>query len=200
MKRINCLLRGGRKTKKAVSKLHEIWKDIPGYEGLYQISNYGNVKSLDRIYYQKSRYNTMIHKKYKGKNIKPTDNGNGYLIVGLRDNNRKRKNYYVHRLVAEVFIQNPFDYTEVNHKDFDKSNNYATNLEWITRKENVNYSLSNMEKPRIKTKRTASGEKYITRKNNKWRLMIQRKSLRIEKYFNSLEDAVKTREVILNGR
>ena len=97
--------------------MQEIWKDIKGYEGLYQVSNFGNVKSLER------RVNSCNGgRNKKEKYIISTDNGNGYKKVGL-SKNHKRKNYYVHRLVAEAFIENLNNYKEVNHKDNNKDNN-----------------------------------------------------------------------------
>lgn len=94
--------------------MKEIWKDIKGYERLYQISNYGRVKSLV--------FNNNICKKKREKILSPTDNGKGYLIIGLRKNG-KRKNYYIHRLVAEHFLKNDKNLKEVNHINFNKKNN-----------------------------------------------------------------------------
>lgn len=103
--------------------MQEIWKDIKGYKGLYQVSNFGKIKRINP----------------KMKILKETDNGNGYKIVGLCKNN-KRKNYYVHRLVAEAFIPNLNNFKEINHIDNNKSNNIVNNLEWCTRNYNVKYS------------------------------------------------------------
>lgn len=115
----------------------EIWKDIKGYEGLYQVSNYGRVKSLGReVKYKNGRvswYNSMI--------LKPMDNGRGYLTVHLRKNG-KRSVKYIHRLVAETFI-NDIENNDINHKDFDRKNNRLDNLEICSRKENINYSYKN---------------------------------------------------------
>lgn len=99
-------------------KVGEIWKDIKGYEGLYQISNLGEVRSLFR---------------YK-KKLKPCKNNIGYEYVNLYKNN-KMKRITIHKLVAENFIIKPI--LEINHKDGDKTNNCVNNLEWVTRKENV---------------------------------------------------------------
>lgn len=105
---------------------NEIWKDIPGYEGKYQVSNLGNVLSLN----------------YEGRNIKqllkPRAQHTGYLRVGL-SNNGQTKDYLIHKLVATVFINNPYNYKEVNHIDEDKTNNCVSNLEWCTRRYNMNY-------------------------------------------------------------
>ena len=107
----------------------EIWKDIKGYEGLYQISNFGNVKRIKGI---NSRY-------YDGYVLNTSDNGQGYKLVGL-SKNKKRTNHYIHRLVAEAFIDNPQQYKEINHIDNNKSNNKVQNLEWCDRSYNVKYS------------------------------------------------------------
>ena len=112
----------------------EIWKDIKGYEGLYQISNLGRVKSLSRWIntYRKGRVK-------KDHYVAITDNGNGYKIVCL-SKDKKKQNKYVHRLVAEAFIDNPQDYKEINHIDNDTSNNRVDNLEWCDRSYNIKYS------------------------------------------------------------
>ena len=101
----------------------EIWKDIEGYEGLYQVSNLGRVKSL--------KYN-------KERILKIANGTDGYKIVGLTYNS-KRKTFKVHRLVAQAFIPNPNEYPQVNHKDEDKGNNKVDNLEWCDNKYNCNY-------------------------------------------------------------
>lgn len=109
--------------------MKEIWKDIKGYEGKYQVSNLGNVKSL-------CYNNTKISKLlgiYKNKN-----NDNGYYFTPLSKNG-KPKNFFIHRLVAEAFISNPNNLPCVNHIDEDKSNNKVDNLEWCSYKYNVNY-------------------------------------------------------------
>ena len=103
----------------------EIYKDIEGYEGLYQVSNLGNVKSLGN------------DKKRKEKILKPNKNNRGYLYVGLYKDGKVK--HYIHRLVAQAFLQNPNNLPEINHKDEDKTNNHVTNLEWCDRKYNINY-------------------------------------------------------------
>lgn len=171
----------------------EVWKDIPGYEGWYQVSNLGRVRSLDRVIEQWSRYGHTIHRDIKGQFLTPTDNGYGYMIVGLATN-QIRRNYYVHQLVAEAFIPNPEGKSEVNHKDYDKTNNAASNLEWVTRLENVHYSQHRMRKPRNKCRPTNTGEKYISMKNGKFRLNLGKVC---DKRFNTLDEAVAMREVFI---
>ena len=108
----------------------EYWKPVVGYEGLYEVSNWGRAKSLDR--YVKGKGHSLQFK--KGRMLKPMKDKNGYLTVKLGN-----RTFYLHRLVAEIFIPNPNNYKEVNHKDENKANNVVTNLEWCDRKYNVNY-------------------------------------------------------------
>lgn len=178
--------------------MREAWRDIPGFEGMYQVSNHGRVRSLDRVYEQSSSHGTMMHKRYNGQIINPTDNGKGYKIVSLKKNGA-RKNFYVHRLVAESFLENPFRYTEINHIDFDKGNNSVSNLEWISRVGNIHHSLKNMMKPRKNSKLPAStNEKYIRKRKYGYELNISRKGKApISRTFKTLEDAVAMREVII---
>lgn len=108
----------------------EVWKDIQDYEGLYQISNFGKVKSLSRV-------DSLGHaRKEKILNGKPDKDG--YLRVGLRKNNKYRW-FRVHRLVALMFIPNINYLAVVNHIDENKKNNQANNLEWCTVKYNNSY-------------------------------------------------------------
>lgn len=112
----------------------EIWKDIKGYEGIYQISNTGKVISLDRIIYTKDNRQYF----YKGGLKEYTEDKDGYLRVGLNKEN-KQKTVGVHRLVAEAFIPNPDNLPEVNHKDENKKNNCVDNLQWVEQIDNIQY-------------------------------------------------------------
>ena len=116
----------------------EVWKDIIGYEGLYQVSNLGNVKSLDRIVNKPNGVSYMR----KGKICKQSKSNLGYMTIGFTVNNNK-VNKYVHRLVAEAFITNVNDYPQVNHIDCDKTNNKINNLEWCTNSENHIHASKN---------------------------------------------------------
>ena len=112
----------------------EIWKDIKGYEGLYQISNYGRVKSLERIIKCKNRSDFKIQEKL----LKLGNHKRGYKTIMLHKNNFT-KLFLVHRLVAEAFIPNLDKLPQVNHKDECKTNNVWTNLEWCTNEYNSYY-------------------------------------------------------------
>lgn len=118
-----------------------IWKDIKGYEGIYQISNYGEVLRL-------SSYDSRNHLRNK-RILKQRKNADGYMQVGLHKNGQEKK-FLIHRLVAENFIDNPNEYLEINHKDENKQNNSVINLEWCNRKYNVNYG--NAQKKRVITR------------------------------------------------
>jgi hypothetical protein len=107
--------------------IEEIWQDILGFVGFYQISNYGRAKSLERC--------DSKGRQLKEKILKPKIDRNGYFYVRLSKNG-KWKNFSISRLVALHFIPNPENKKEVNHFDGNKSNNHELNLQWCTRSEN----------------------------------------------------------------
>ena len=117
----------------------EEWKEIPGYEGLYEVSNKGNVRNVRR-----------------NKLLRLSKTNNRYIRVSLCKNGIKT-GLTVHRLVAEAFIENPDNLPEVNHKDEDKTNNRVENLEWCDHKYNMNYGTRN-----IRAKETAIKNGYYT--------------------------------------
>ena len=114
----------------------EIWKPIKGYEGLYEVSNKGNVRSLDRYVMHDNHYCFL-----KGKPIKSFPNPRGYLRDRLCKNS-KVKNYFVHRLVAEAFISNPNDLPFIDHINTIRDDNRVENLRWCSQKENCNNPLT----------------------------------------------------------
>lgn len=122
----------------------EIFKDIPNYEGLYQVSNFGNVKSI--------RNNKILS---------PAKHKCGYIWVILC-NNKVRKTFFVHRLVALTFIPNEKNKPQVNHKDSNKLNNILENLEWADNRENHTHSLIKKETSSIYT------GVYFSNQKKKW--------------------------------
>lgn len=111
----------------------EIWKDVVGYEGVYQVSNEGNIRSVDR--YVICKNSTRF---YKGKQLSSCKDDKGYYRVLLAVAG-KHKSCQIHRLVAEAFLPNPERLKEVNHKDENPSNNHVDNLEWCTKVYNLAY-------------------------------------------------------------
>lgn len=125
----------------------EIWKPILNYEGLYEVSNKGQIKSVGR--YIKSNHNNTRFQEEKIRKL--TVNNKGYVTVRLCKNGNY-ETFLVHRLVAETFIPNPYGYNEVNHKDEDKTHNSVKNLEWCSHDYNIQYSLISKRKRRRKDK------------------------------------------------
>ena len=118
--------------------MKEIWKPIAGFEGLYEASNTGKIRSLDRTLETPSKYG-FYYRTYKGKILAQCFDGKkNYLHVNLCKNG-KSSIKLVHRIIAETFIPNPKNLPEINHKDEDKTNNLITNLEWCNHKYNNNY-------------------------------------------------------------
>lgn len=114
--------------------IQEIWKDIEGYEGYYQVSNMGKVKSLPRF---KNFRNLKV--RVEGKVLNPAPRTKNYLWVSFRKDHTL-KQFSIHRLVAKAFIPNLENKAEVNHIDGNKLNNRMDNLEWMTRVENAKHA------------------------------------------------------------
>ena len=125
----------------------EIWKDIKGYEGLYQVSSLGRVKRRNKLL----RLNTNTY---------------GYKHVTLSKGNVK-KTAVVHRLVASAFIENPLGLPQINHKDGNKSNNAVSNLEWVTPKENNRHAITSNLRKTKKILLIGDGNNVIREFNNR---------------------------------
>lgn len=128
-----CNMEQGTKTSPAV----EVWRSVVGYMDLYEVSNLGRVRSLERYYTQRNGYSYHMN----GCIMSPFDTKDGYKAVRFRANGT-RKTFRVHRLVAEAFVPNPDNLPVVNHKDENKTNNCADNLEWCSVDYNLHYGTS----------------------------------------------------------
>ena len=167
------------KSKENASDLKVEWKLIDGFGGVYSVSNYGDVKN-----------------NRTGKLMKPRKNEKGYLHIGLTKNG-KQKSMRVNRLVAQAFIPNPENKSQVNHIDFNRENNCVSNLEWVTSKENTQYSVCNRKCPGQQKKRNnKTGERNITHYNGYYVVRIYGKKY-LSKSFKNIEDAKKWRDIKL---
>lgn len=155
--------------------MEEIWKDIPGYESLYKVSNLGNVLSLN---YARRGF---------AKQLTPKCNSAGRLWVELAKDG-KRKPMLIHRLVGMAFIPNPNNYPQINHKDENPKNNHADNLEWCTQEYNIRYFydrrtqewfMNRSETPRYRKRITMAVDQFtkdgvfIRRWNNSRQVMTE---------------------------
>ena len=132
----------------------EIWKDVVGYEGIYQVSNLGRVKSLEKKFWSNKNNSFSINKEFIRK---LSSTRKGYLRVGLMKD-LKQKPFLVHRLVAIAFIPNLENKPEVNHINGIKNDNRVENLEWVTTKENVIHSFQNGLSVRAKGENSKSSK------------------------------------------
>ena len=117
--------------------MEEVWKDIAGYEGYYQVSNFGNVRALERTILKS---NGIVYVR-KAREMAKTLNTDGYPTVKLSKND-KGERIAVHRLVALAFIPNPNRLPEINHIDFNRQNARVDNLEWVSHKDNILYTIN----------------------------------------------------------
>ena len=153
----------------------EIWKDIKGYEGKYQVSSLGRIKSLYR--WNGKAFYSREHI------IKSYINKNGYVYIALMKNN-KNKNCRLHRLVAEAFLDNPNNYNDINHKDGNKENNNINNLEYCTKSYNMKHAFKNNLWKSPNSGRFGSNS-YKAKKV----AMVDKNTNEIIKTFNSIIDA-----------
>lgn len=178
----------------------EIWKDVQGYEGRYQVSNLGNVKSLkDNTGKPREKLRSLATDKL------------GYKKVDLYRKGDKPKTHLVHRLVAKAFLPNPENKPMVNHKDSNPSNNHIENLEWCTQSENIihGYREGNIKPTRHRLGSRTSQNKfkhtYFEKSRNRWVASVEilntqgvraeRKSFSIKKYGSTLAELLAAQAV-----
>lgn len=162
----------------------EEWKDIKGYEGLYQVSTLGRVRTLPRISCQGHPL--------KGGYLKPRRCPNGYLNACLsKDGTKSYK--LIHRLVAQAFIDNPHDYPQVNHKDEDVTNNHVDNLEWCTNRYNSNYGNHN-----LRLSESLKGHRRSAETIEKHRHKMMKKVMCVET--GEIFDSIKSAEAFTHTR
>lgn len=208
--------------------MEEVWKDVDGYEELYQISNLGRVRRLKgycQLDNNKRRYRAYVYVNRKKISIGTYETKQQakvardiyvnmhpecywYQIINphvVRDyysvslsKDCVCKHYYIHRLVAKAFIPNPNNYPVVNHRDYNKLNNRVDNLEWCTQEFNVRHSSEYMKIPKTKDIRQKF-EKYIRKKGDKYELCIRLNGYRYYKRFQDLNQAIEQRDDILRS-
>ena len=165
----------------------EVWKSVKDYEGIYEVSNYGNVKSLERMINHSSG---KLKMKIKERILKPQKQGGGYFFVSLYKNNIYKR-YPVHQLVAIEFlgyIKNKNNKIVVDHIDFNIKNNLLSNLQLITNRENVS---------RSKKSNTGESNIYYNKKYLKYNIKIQTKGITINSGgFKNINDAILAKKEI----
>lgn len=119
----------------------EVWKDIEGYEGYYQISNFGRVRGVDRMIPYIARGGKFTQRLQRGKVLKTSVGTSGYETYHMYGESQERETIMLHRVVAKTFLENLEGKEFVNHKDGDKLNNHYSNLEWVTKSENTQHAI-----------------------------------------------------------
>lgn len=173
--------------------MREIWKQVKGYEGYYEVSSIGNVRSVDRM---------VNGRQLRGHDISRIGKPNGYEYVCLNRDGRK-KSMYVHRLVAEAFCEHEDGCDYVDHINYDRTDNRAENLRWVTQAANVRHSKPNarpyvgLRRPE-KAVRGVSGHRYIHKtKKGAYRVFLNLQGDVICREFQKLSDALTFREGML---
>ena len=154
--------------------MKENWKPIEGYEGLYEVSDFGRVKSVDHETPVNDVLGRAYTKRIKGRMRKTSKCPSGYLQVTLTRPEGTREVALVHRLVASAFVVNPEALPEVNHKDGNKTNNSATNLEWCTRIENVHHAFNVLGKSGAHPKLSETQVRFIRSSRDSARSIAKR--------------------------
>jgi len=171
-----------------MSLVSEIWKDVVGYEGIYQVSNYGNVRSIDRII---KRGNHSFTKKGQ---IKATGiNNRGYCDIMLCKG-AKYEHHVVHKLVALAFIPNPENKDFINHKNGNKLNNCVDNIEWVTMSENNQHAYNTGLKIGA-----ATGKFGELNHSSKAICMVNKTTGKVIKEFSAIHDAAREMKLSATG-
>jgi hypothetical protein len=144
----------------AADVVEVVRKAVKGYEGYYEVDQFGRVYSVDRVISVNDN-GRQYEKPLKAKQMKQSMHTKGYKTVALTKDG-KTKTCYVHRLVAEAFVDNPCSLPFINHKDEDKTNNFADNLEWCTNEYNINYGTA-----RRRQSTALKGKKHTKEHNEK---------------------------------
>ena len=161
----------------------EIWKDIKGLEGFYQVSNKGRVKSICVKRCINGKYYFIKRERI----LASCSNGKGYKVAFMQKD-RKRIQSGIHRLVAEAFLEKPDGCNVVNHKDYNRENNCVENLEWCTTQYNVEYSKGRKKPIRPKAPMSNTGERYISK--HKYGYSVYQPHLREGKNFHDFDKAL----------
>ncbi|NJR45964.1 MAG: hypothetical protein HC775_09305 [Hyellaceae cyanobacterium CSU_1_1] len=176
----------------------EVFVDISNYEGYYQVSNYGNVRSLDRVIKEKTGKTQTL----KGRILKPRINPGGYYHVGLGKNGT-RATFAIHQLVARAFIPNPNNKKTVNHINGNKLSNSVSNLEWSTYSENLEHAYKTGLRRAVKSNEVV-GKNYkrkVTEQQvREIKLLIAAKSLTLKQIANQYNVGRSTIGSIKSGR
>lgn len=147
----------------------EEWRPIKGYEGFYEVSSFGRIKSLP---YTVNNGRLLRERKYKEKILTGYIDAHGYAYIKLAKRDGRQKTAKIHRLVAKAFIPNPDNLPQINHKDENKRNNRVDNLEWCTARYNLNYG--------------SRSKKYMRKVS-----MIDLETNKVIKVFDSMKDVEK---------
>ena len=179
-------------------KMNEIWRPVRGYEGLYEVSNLGRVRSLDRMVPVRKAGGKTFQRIHRGAIKKTFRVRNGYLMVHLNKNGEEIKTL-VHRMVAEAFLPKTANKTVVNHLDYCRQNNRADNLEWTTSRDNIRYSRKNM-RTEHRYPAPQSGIKHIYRTRNSWEFRIRRVGMEYSRTFTNIDAAIAAKEAYFHGK